>query len=134
MRAVTSLVVFGAMLALAGSAGAQQIDWDKVDAAFGRKAAAVAGDVHRYGFPRGLLLSLLLHAHKRDATRKAGPQDVAGAIARIFPAGKHQDGLPHGSIEAEAIAELYARLIDTDAFRVMLGRIAASYDGGQILE
>ncbi|MBX9823884.1 MAG: DUF1259 domain-containing protein [Xanthobacteraceae bacterium] len=31
---------------------AQQIDWDKVDAAFGRKAAAVAGDVHRYGFPR----------------------------------------------------------------------------------
>jgi hypothetical protein len=31
---------------------AQQIDWDKVDAAFGRKAAAVSGDVHRYGFPR----------------------------------------------------------------------------------
>jgi biotin operon repressor len=34
------------------SAGAQQIDWDKVDTAFGRKAAVVSGDVHRYGFPR----------------------------------------------------------------------------------
>jgi hypothetical protein len=31
---------------------ARQIDWEKVDTAFGRKAATVAGDVHRYGFPR----------------------------------------------------------------------------------
>ena len=29
----------------------QSIDWEKVDDAFGRKAA-VSGDVHRYGFPR----------------------------------------------------------------------------------
>jgi hypothetical protein len=33
-------------------ASAQAIDWQKVDDAFGRKPAAVAGDVHRYGFPR----------------------------------------------------------------------------------
>jgi len=33
-------------------ASAQAIDWQKVDDAFGRKAATVAGDVHRYGFPR----------------------------------------------------------------------------------
>src|SRR5262245_58533097 len=33
------------------AAGAQEIDWQKVDDAFGRKAA-VSGDVHRYGFPR----------------------------------------------------------------------------------
>jgi hypothetical protein len=32
-------------------ATAQEIDWQKVDDAFGRKPA-VAGDVHRYGFPR----------------------------------------------------------------------------------
>jgi hypothetical protein len=38
-------------LALAGGASAQNVDWQKVDAAFGRKAA-VSGDVHRYGFPR----------------------------------------------------------------------------------
>jgi hypothetical protein len=30
---------------------AQEIDWQKVDDAFGRKPA-VSGDVHRYGFPR----------------------------------------------------------------------------------
>src|SRR5436189_5275456 len=32
-------------------ANAQQIDWQKVDDALGRKPA-VSGDVHRYGFPR----------------------------------------------------------------------------------
>src|SRR3954463_4235619 len=32
-------------------ATAQEIDWQKVDDAFGRKGA-VSGDVHRYGFPR----------------------------------------------------------------------------------
>src|SRR5262249_19780003 len=29
-----------------------QVDWSKVDEAFGRKAGTVGGDVHRYGFPR----------------------------------------------------------------------------------
>src|SRR3982074_2465925 len=33
------------------SAHAQEIDWQNVDDAFGRKPA-VSGDVHRYGFPR----------------------------------------------------------------------------------
>ncbi len=32
-------------------ASAQEVDWQKVDDAFGRKPA-VSGDVHRYGFPR----------------------------------------------------------------------------------
>src|SRR5262249_3069979 len=41
-----------AMAACATAAQAQQVDWDKVDAAFGRKAGVVNGDVHRYGFPR----------------------------------------------------------------------------------
>jgi biotin operon repressor len=35
----------------ATAAGAQDIDWEKVDAALGRKGA-VSADVHRYGFPR----------------------------------------------------------------------------------
>lgn len=35
----------------ATAATAQEIDWQKVDDAFGRKPA-VSGDVHRYGFPR----------------------------------------------------------------------------------
>jgi hypothetical protein len=54
MRPVVSLFVAAVATAFATVAAAQtspQIDWDKVDAAMGRKAA-VNGDVHRYGFPR----------------------------------------------------------------------------------
>ncbi|MBR0848749.1 DUF1259 domain-containing protein [Bradyrhizobium diazoefficiens] len=43
------VVLIGA--ALMTSARAQDVDWQKVDDALGRKAA-VTGDVHRYGFPR----------------------------------------------------------------------------------
>src|SRR5436309_15909098 len=51
MRSVSLLVIAGAVVAFAASASAQEIDWSKVDAAFGRKPA-VSGDVRRYGFPR----------------------------------------------------------------------------------
>jgi hypothetical protein len=57
MRGILSLFVVGAVLA-ATPAGAQEIDWSKVDVAFGRKAA-VTGDVHRYGFPRSDLKVML---------------------------------------------------------------------------
>jgi len=58
MRIVLTAAIVGA--ALLGVAHAQQtqqmqqaqIDWSKVDDAFGRKPAATGGDVHRYGFPR----------------------------------------------------------------------------------
>src|SRR3954464_13615160 len=46
-----SLMVAGFAGILATAANAQEVDWGKVDAALGRKAA-VTGDVHRYGFPR----------------------------------------------------------------------------------
>ena len=49
---VFSIPLIGAALVAATAARAQDIDWQKVDDAFGRKAAVVAGDVHRYGFPR----------------------------------------------------------------------------------
>jgi hypothetical protein len=52
MRLVHSLVVIGAICASTSMARAQAIDWQKVDDALGRKPAAVAGDAHRYGFPR----------------------------------------------------------------------------------
>jgi Domain of Unknown Function (DUF1259) len=51
MRVILALLFGGAVATLATAAHAQEIDWQKVDAAFGRKAA-VSGDVHRYGFPR----------------------------------------------------------------------------------
>jgi hypothetical protein len=52
MRALHVLVA-AALASFSSAAYAQQIDWEKVDAAFGRKAATIAADVHRYGFPRG---------------------------------------------------------------------------------
>jgi len=51
MRAIVPMLLGGALAACATAAGAQEIDWQKVDSAMGRKAA-VAGAVHRYGFPR----------------------------------------------------------------------------------
>jgi hypothetical protein len=51
MRIVTTLILSAAVLTLAHPASAQDIDWKGVDAALGR-TASVAGDVHRYGFPR----------------------------------------------------------------------------------
>ena len=50
MRVILPILI-GAILVSAAPAGAQDIDWSKVDEAFGRKAAVTA-DVHRYGFPR----------------------------------------------------------------------------------
>jgi len=51
MRSLMSIAMSAVFALAASAAGAQTIDWEKVDAAFGRKAA-VSGDVHRYGFPR----------------------------------------------------------------------------------
>ena len=51
MRLSIPFVVAGALALGTATASARDINWDKVDAALGRKAA-VSGDVHRYGFPR----------------------------------------------------------------------------------
>src|SRR5215467_10584524 len=52
MKMKTGLLIATLSVGWGGIATAQEIDWQKVDDAFGRKPAAVAGDVHRYGFPR----------------------------------------------------------------------------------
>ena len=46
-----SLALAGLALVSANTAGAEEINWKQVDAALG-KAAAVSGEIHRYGFPR----------------------------------------------------------------------------------
>jgi len=51
MRAVSVLTIC-ALATVSTAVSAQEIDWKKVDEAFGRSPAVVAGDVHRYGFPR----------------------------------------------------------------------------------
>lgn len=50
MRALLHFFTVGTAL-ISAAASAQEIDWQKVDVAFGRKPA-ISGDVHRYGFPR----------------------------------------------------------------------------------
>jgi Domain of Unknown Function (DUF1259) len=54
--AAAGVVALSAAFAGLGPAGAQglagQIDWQKVDDAFGRKPAAATADVRRYSFPR----------------------------------------------------------------------------------
>ena len=52
MRFASALLIGGAILTSTTTAFAQDVDWQKVDEAIGRKPAVVAGDVHRYGFPR----------------------------------------------------------------------------------
>lgn len=48
---VIEVLAASALVAIVTDAGAQDVDWQKVDAALGR-SAAVSADVHRYGFPR----------------------------------------------------------------------------------
>jgi hypothetical protein len=51
MRVIQLLTACGVVLSTVAAADAQGIDWAKIDSTFGR-TAAVAGTVHRYGFPR----------------------------------------------------------------------------------
>ena len=51
MRKMFWITVSIVTASFAYSVNAQEVDWQKVDDAFGRKPA-VSGDVHRYGFPR----------------------------------------------------------------------------------
>src|SRR5690349_5227021 len=48
---VVQLITVCALAFVSTTAGAQDLDWKKVDEALGRRAA-VSGDVHRYSFPR----------------------------------------------------------------------------------
>jgi hypothetical protein len=52
MRNMLSITILGFALALSSQSPAAEIDWGKVDTALG-KTAAVQGEVHRYGIPRG---------------------------------------------------------------------------------
>jgi hypothetical protein len=45
------LAVLAAICASTSMARTQAIDWQKVDNVFGRKAAVISGDAHRYSFP-----------------------------------------------------------------------------------
>jgi len=52
MMRLAYVLFIAATVAATSAAQSQEIDWQKVDDAMGRKPAVVSGDVHRYGFPR----------------------------------------------------------------------------------
>jgi Domain of Unknown Function (DUF1259) len=52
MRGLSMLLVAANLVLSASAVCAQEVDWQKVDDALGRKAAVVSGNVHRYGFAR----------------------------------------------------------------------------------
>jgi hypothetical protein len=52
MRVILMLLLGAGLIASASSVCAQEVNWSSVDSAFDRKAAVIAGDVHRYAFPR----------------------------------------------------------------------------------
>jgi FkbM family methyltransferase len=77
----------------------------------------------------GLLVELLTaDLPAADLARRAGPEDVAEAIGRLFGEGHGADSLPDLAVPAGAtVREVYAALAGTDAFRTACGRISASY-------
>ena len=85
---------------------------------------------------REALLALVLR-DVPDAERRARPDEATkkATIDRLFPPARfitERAGL--AEIDAPTLEDFKRRLLDSDAFRVMTGRIAASYDGGQILD
>jgi FkbM family methyltransferase len=84
---------------------------------------------------RHALLRLVLHAEKGDVDRPCTREEAARIIARLFPAAPFLDasrGLEN--LEAPTVRACYEKIVDSDQFRIMLGRLAMSWDGGQILD
>jgi len=76
MRPMSAITMAAALLASVASAGAQAIDWSKVDEAFGRKAT-VSDNVHRYGFPRTDLTVFASIARSRSSRKSTSPTPPA---------------------------------------------------------
>ena len=84
---------------------------------------------------RDLILSLALHGETGDLDAAPTPDDKARVLARLFPGEKFAEesaGARH--IDAPTLRAYYRALIDSDAFRILTGRLSMSYDGGQILD
>ncbi|MDB5643073.1 MAG: FkbM family methyltransferase [Hyphomicrobiales bacterium] len=83
---------------------------------------------------RGALVAMLTaRLPEEELARKPDAAMKQGVIDRLFPASPDaRTGL--ADIEAPTLREYYARVVDSDAFRVTTGRLAMSWDGGQILD
>ena len=87
------------------------------------------------GLNRDQILTLVLHGETGDLDAAPTAADKARIIARLFPGEKFaEESAGARAIDAPTLRAYYRALIDSDAFRILTGRLAMSYDGGQILD
>ncbi len=83
---------------------------------------------------RDALVAMLTSRLSEDElARKPDAAAKQAVIDRLFPVSVDaRTGL--AALDAPSLRDYYARVVDSDAFRVMTGRLAMSWDGGQILD
>ncbi|MDO9442052.1 MAG: FkbM family methyltransferase [Beijerinckiaceae bacterium] len=88
------------------------------------------------GLDRDLVVDMLT-SQIPDRDLDAPPDAAArqAAVDRLFPGGRFaQARCGLAGLDAPTLRAFYRTLVDSDAFRVMTGRLAMSWDGGQILD
>jgi FkbM family methyltransferase len=129
----------------------EKADWLVVPHLGHTNRAPFRDDHPDHAFARDLVGGLLasLPAMDRETlvnvlTRGIAPEELArkpdaaarrAVIDRLFPGGRFAEarsGLD--DLDAASLRDYYRALVDSDAFRVMTGRLAMSWDGGQILD
>jgi FkbM family methyltransferase len=81
------------------------------------------------------LLAIIAHEKtEQELSSPPQPQDFLDVQARLFTGadGPSPSLKPFGN-SPDTLRDLYLQAFASDSFRILLGRIAASYDGGQIL-
>ena len=84
---------------------------------------------------REQLLRLVLHGETGDLDAAPTTDDKARILARLFPGETfREESMGARSIDAPTLRAYYRAIVDSDAFRILTGRLSMSYDGGQILD
>jgi FkbM family methyltransferase len=85
--------------------------------------------------PRDMIVDLVLAIVGGDPDAPVDGAGRASILARVFPAEPFAEARPDIATPASPTRRNFVeRMVDTDAFRVLLGRLAMSWDGGQILD
>jgi FkbM family methyltransferase len=79
-------------------------------------------------------LALLLHGDRGDADATLTPEDRGAVLARVFDPRFPEARAALIDVPATTRRAFYQAIVASDHFRMLLGRIAMSWDGGQILD
>ena len=84
---------------------------------------------------RDQILTLVLHGEPGDLDAAPSADDKARILARLFPGDAFaEESAGAQAIDAPTLRAYYRALVNSDAFRILTGRLSMSYDGGQILD